>query len=47
MKGEGVAKKEMVRRTGLSVPTVRKYLFRRYSVGQRAVGRYEFVIVKG
>ncbi len=24
--GEGVAKKEMARRTGLSVPTVRKYL---------------------
>ena len=24
--GEGVAKKEMTRRTGLSVPTVRKYL---------------------
>ncbi len=26
MMGEGVAKKEMARRTGLSVPTVRKYL---------------------
>ncbi len=26
MLGEGVAKKEMARRTGLSVPTVRKYL---------------------
>ena len=26
MIGEGVAKKEMARRTGLSVPTVRKYL---------------------
>jgi len=26
MVGEGVAKKEMARRTGLSVPTVRKYL---------------------
>ncbi len=24
--GEGVVKKEMARRTGLSVPTVRKYL---------------------
>ena len=26
MAGEGIAKKEMVRRTGLSVQTVRKYL---------------------
>ena len=26
MMGKGVAKKEMARRTGLSVPTVRKYL---------------------
>jgi len=26
MMGEGVAKKEMARWTGLSVPTVRKYL---------------------
>jgi len=26
MMGEGIAKKEMARRTGLSVPTVRKYL---------------------
>ncbi len=26
MMGEGVAKKEMARRTGLSVPTVRKYI---------------------
>ena len=26
MMGEGVAKKEMARRTGLSVPTIRKYL---------------------
>ncbi len=26
MMGEGVAKKEIARRTGLSVPTVRKYL---------------------
>ncbi len=26
MMGEGVAKKEMARRTGLSVQTVRKYL---------------------
>ncbi len=26
MRREGIAKKEMARRTGLSVPTVRKYL---------------------
>ncbi len=26
MVGEGIAKKEMARRTGLAVPTVRKYL---------------------